>query len=182
LAKDLEPYRLFFLEDALPPEHLDWFRTIRNQTSTPLAMGELFVHPQEWLPLISERLIDYIRVHISAIGGITPAKKLAVLSEAFGVRTAWHGPGDVSPVGHAANLHLDISSSNFGIQEWYPFTDAEREVFPGCPQIRSGFAYLSDRPGLGIELDEAKAALYPPHSVLPEWTLARKPDGTSARP
>lgn len=182
LAKQLEPYRLFFLEDALAPEHLDWFRTIRSQTSTPLAMGELFVHPQEWLPLISERLIDFIRVHISAIGGITPAKKLAVLSEAFGVRTAWHGPGDVSPVGHAANLHLDLCSPNFGVQEWYPFTDAEREVFPGCPEVRDGYAYVSGKPGLGIDVDEAKAAQYPPHTKLPEWTLARMPDGTSARP
>jgi mannonate dehydratase len=182
LAKDLEPYRLFFLEDALAPEHLDWFRVIRNQTSVPLAMGELFVHPQEWLPLISERLIDFIRVHISAIGGITPTKKLAVLCEAFGIRTAWHGPGDVSPVGHAANLHLDISSPNFGVQEWYAFTEAEREVFPGCPEVRKGYAYISDKPGLGIEMDELKAAQYPPHAELPAWTLARRPDGTAARP
>jgi mannonate dehydratase len=182
LAKALEPYDLFFLEDALAPEHLDWFRVIRNQTSVPLAMGVLFVHPQEWLPLFSERLIDFIRVHISTIGGITPAKKLAVLCEAFGVRTAWHGPGDVSPVGHAANFHLDISSINLGVQEWYAFTDAEREVFPGCPEVRKGYAYISDKPGLGIELDEVKAAQYPPHTNLPTWTLARKPDGTASRP
>jgi mannonate dehydratase len=182
LAKELEKYRLFYLEDALPPEHIEWFRIIRSQTSIPIAMGELFVHPKEWMPLLSERLIDFIRVHISAIGGITPARKLAVLGESFGVRTAWHGPGDVSPVGHAANLHLDLSSPNFGIQEWHQFSDAAQEVFPGCPVVRDGYAYLSETPGIGIDIDEKKAAEYPPHNQLPEWTLARKPDGTSARP
>lgn len=182
LAKQLEPYRLFFLEDPLAPEDLDWFRAIRSQCSTPIAMGELFVHPQEWLPLIKQQLIDFIRCHISAIGGITPARKLAVLSEAFGVRTAWHGPGDVSPVGHAANLHLDMSSLNFGIQEWYHPSDVIREVFPGTPEVRGGFAYLNDKPGLGIDLDEKLAAKYPAENKLPFWTLARRPDGTSARP
>lgn len=181
LAKQLEPYRLFFLEDPLAPEDLDWFRRLRNYT-TPIAMGELFVHPQEWLPLVRNQLIDFIRVHISAIGGLTPARKLAVLCESFGVRTAWHGPGDVSPVGHAANLHLDMSAYNFGVQEWYAVTDRSQEVFPGCPEVRNGFACLSDKPGLGVDIDEKAAAKYPCVNILPEWTLARKPDGTSARP
>lgn len=182
LAKELEQYKLFYLEDALAPEDIEWFRMIRAQTTTPIAMGELFVHPLEWVPLMTERLIDFIRVHISTIGGITPAKKIAVLGEPFGVRTAWHGPGDVSPVGHAANLHIDLTSNNFGIQEWHQFGEAAQEVFPGCPEVRNGYAYLTDAPGLGIDLDEKKAAEYPPHHDLPAWTLARKPDGTSARP
>ncbi|NBD22322.1 enolase C-terminal domain-like protein [Paenibacillus glycinis] len=182
LAKQLEPYRLFFLEDPLAPEQLDWFETMRGQTATPIAMGELFTHPREWTPLIAGRLIDFIRCHISAIGGLTPAKKLASLCEAFSVRTAWHGPGDVSPVGHAANLHLDVSSINFGIQEWYGFSERIQEVFPGCPQLRNGFAYPNDKPGLGIDLDEKKAADYPCDNRLPAWTLARTPDGTSVRP
>ncbi len=182
LAKQLEPYRLFFLEDPLPPEHIEWFQTIRQQCATPLAMGELFVHPLEWKPLIVNRLIDFIRCHISAIGGITPARKLATLCEAFGVRTAWHGPGDVSPVGHAANLHLDVSSRNFGVQEWSGFSEAEREIFPGCPEVRAGYLYPNDRPGLGIDLDEAAAARFPCPDGPPQWTLARTPDGTSAWP
>ena len=182
LAKQLEPYRLFFLEDPLPPENNDWFRMLRNQCAVPIAMGELFVHPTEWTPLIVNGLIDFIRVHISAIGGLTPAKKLAVLCEAFGVRTAWHGPGDVSPVGHAANLHLDLSSPNFGVQEWSGFPDPVREVFPGCPEIRGGYAYVHEAPGLGIDIDEERAAHYPCKDELPKWTLARRPDGTSARP
>jgi mannonate dehydratase len=182
LARALEEFRLFFLEDALPPEQLEWFRSIRAACSTPIAMGELFVHPAEWRPLIVERLIDFIRVHVSAIGGITPAVKLAHLCGEMGVRTAWHGPGDVSPVGHAANVHLDVAMPNFGIQEWSGFTDAAREVFPGCPEETGGYAYPGDRPGLGIDIDEKKAARYPYVGGLPQWTLARTPDGSPARP
>lgn len=182
LAKQLEPYRLFFLEDPLAPEHLDALRMLRAQSATPIAIGELFVHPAEWVPLISGGLIDYIRVHLSAIGGITPARKLAALSEAFGVRTAWHGPGDVSPVGHAANLHLDLACPNFGVQEWYECSSRMREVFPGCPSVRSGYAYVSSAPGLGIDLDEKLAAKFPCRNDLPQWTLARLPDGSPARP
>jgi mannonate dehydratase len=155
---------------------------MRQQTTTPISMGELFTHPLEWKPLITNQLIDFIRCHVSNIGGITPAKKVAILSEAFGVRTAWHGPGDVSPVGHAANLHLDISTPNLGIQEWTPMSERLQEVFPGCPQIKNGYAYLNDKPGLGIDIDEEKAAKYPCDNKLPEWTLARIPDGTAARP
>ena len=182
LAKALEPFNLFFLEDALPPEQIDWFRMMRAQSATPLAMGELFNNPREWMPLITEQLIDYIRVHVSQIGGLTPARKLAVLCEAHGVRTAWHGPGDVSPVGHAANVHLDLASPNFGIQEWCGLSERLAEVFPGCPEIRDGYVYLNDRPGLGIDIDEALAARYPCGDELPKWTLARTPDGTAARP
>ncbi|HHY82563.1 MAG TPA: starvation-sensing protein RspA [Clostridiales bacterium] len=182
LAKQVEPYELYFLEDALPPEQIEWFRIIRQQTSTPIAMGELFNHPLEWTPLIVNRLIDFIRIHISQIGGITPARKVIALAESFGVRTAWHGPGDVSPVGHAANVHLDVSCSNFGIQEWSGMNDALKEVFPGCPEVENGYVYPNDKPGLGIDLDEEKAAKYPISNELPKWTLARLPDGTAARP
>ena len=182
MAKQLEPYRLFFLEDAIAPEHIEWFKMLRQQTSTPISMGELFTHPLEWKPLITNQLIDFIRCHVSNIGGITPAKKVAILSESFGVRTAWHGPGDVSPVGHAANLHLDLSTPNLGIQEWTPMSEQLQEVFQGCPQIKNGYAYTNDKPGLGIDIDEEKAAKYPCDNKLPEWTLARNPDGTAARP
>jgi mannonate dehydratase len=182
LARQLEPYRLFFLEDPLPPEQIGWFRMLRAQSAIPIAMGELFSNPNEWMPLVTDRLIDFIRVHISAIGGLTPARKLATLCEAFGVRTAWHGPGDVSPVGHAANLHLDLSSRNFGVQEWTGFSEAERAVFPGCPEVRDGYMYPNEQPGLGIDLDEREAARYPCAGGGPAWTLARLPDGTSVPP
>jgi mannonate dehydratase len=182
LAKELEPYGLFFLEDPFPPEQSAWLERLRQQCAVPIALGELFNHPQEWVPLISAHLIDFIRVHISQIGGLTPARKLATLCETFGVRTAWHGPGDTSPVGHAANLHLDLSSLNFGIQEWAGFNEAVYEVFPGCPQVRNGYLYPNDQPGLGIDLDEKAAARYPCTDGPPTWTLARIPDGTATWP
>jgi len=178
----LEPYRLFFLEDVFAPEDQEYYRLLRPQTSTPLAMGELHVSQSEYLPLIKDRLIDFIRVHISDIGGITPARKLAALCEAYGVRTAWHGPGDTSPVGHAANLHLDLACHNFGIQEVINFPDALYEVFPGLPTLQGGYLMPNDGPGLGIYIDEAKAAKYPINMVPIEWTQSRLPDGTLWHP
>ncbi|MCS7060154.1 MAG: enolase C-terminal domain-like protein [Anaerolineae bacterium] len=177
-AKSLEPYRLFFLEDPLAPDQIEWFRQIRAHAAVPIAMGELYNNPVEWKQLIVEQLIDFIRVHISQIGGLTPARKLAALCEAFSVRTAWHGPGDVSPVGHAANLHLDLVCHNFGIQEFAGFNDALREVFPGCPEVRNGYLYPNDRPGFGIDIDEKLAAQYPCEPAVIQWTQARLPDGT----
>lgn len=184
LAKALEPYRLFFLEDVLPPEQVDWFRHIRAHSSVPLAMGELFNNPMEWIRLIDERLIDFMRVHVSQIGGLTPARKLAAVCEAHGIRTAWHGPGDVSPVGHACNFHLDLACPNFGIQEWGGMDESPQlnEVFSGIPKVRNGYAYVEDRPGFGVDIDEEKAKRYPCFSELPEWTLTRLPDGTPVRP
>lgn len=183
LAKELEPYRLYFLEDALAPEQAHYFKQLREASSVPLAMGELFNNPMEWKLLVENRWIDYIRCHVSQIGGITPAKHISSFCANFDVRTAWHGPGDVSPIGHAANLHLDISTSNFGIQEWCCSTDDPRlnEVFPVVPYtVKNGYAYLSDRPGLGVEVDEEAAKKYPCDTAQPRWLLARWPDGTSA--
>lgn len=184
LAKELEPYHLFFLEDLLAPEDLEWLRLVRAQTTTPLAIGELFTHPGEYLPLVRDRLIDFVRCHISAIGGITPAWRLASACELFGVRTAWHGPGDVSPVGHAANLALDLAAPSFGIQEQHVFAPQVHEVFPGTPEVHDGHLWPSELPGLGVDLDEKAAAKYPPRAPLSTegWTAVRLPDGTAARP
>jgi len=184
LAKDLEPYRLFFLEDPFAPEDIGYFPLLRQQSTTPIAMGELFVNQAEYVPLIKDRLIDFIRVHISDIGGLTPARKLAAFCEFFAVRTAWHGPGDVSPVGHAANLHLDLACPNFGIQEAHLFRERTQEVFPGCPEIRDGMLWPNASPGLGIDLDEAAAAKYPfpTHPLNGAWPEVRQPDGTVVRP
>lgn len=181
-AKDVEPYRLFFLEDALAPEDAAWFQTIRQQCATPLAMGELFNNPHEWRRLIADHLIDFIRMHVSQIGGITPARNVAIFAHIYGVRTAWHGPGDTSPVGHAANLHLDLWAPNFGIQEWYGPSELEYEMFPGLPQVREGYLYPNEQPGLGIDIDEKLAAKYPCQDVVEQWTQTRLPDGTPVRP
>lgn len=181
-AKAVEPVKLFFLEDALAPEDIPWFKHIRQQCSTPQAMGELFNHPHEWLYLIENRLIDFIRMHISQMGGITPARNAAIMAQAYGIRTAWHGPGDVSPVGHAANLHLDLWAPNFGIQEWCRFPELVYEMFPGTPEVRNGYMYPNDKPGLGIEIDEKLAAKYPCQDWVEQWTQTRLPDGTPVRP
>jgi mannonate dehydratase len=185
LAKDLEPFKLFFLEDPLSPEDVGYFEKLRAQSSTPLAMGELFNNPNEWLGLVSNRLIDFIRLHLSQVGGLTMARKVAAMCEFFAIRTAWHGPGDVSPVGHAANVHLDLAVPNFGIQEGRLFTQAERDVFPGCPELRDGYFWATDKPGLGIDLDEKLAARFPITDDPPfdyRWGNLRKRDGTVVKP
>ena len=181
-CKDAEKFKMFFLEDPLSPEDLGYFRQIRQNCATPIAMGELFNSPHEWQPLIAERLIDYIRVHVSQAGGFTPARKIAILAEQYGVRTAWHGPGDVSPVGHMANVTLDIVSYNFGIQEYSPFNERTQEIFHGCPTIKDGYLWVSEQPGWGIEIDEKAAAKAPfisgPDNLNGGWGEIRKRDGT----
>jgi mannonate dehydratase len=181
-AKDMERFKLFFLEDPLAPEDIDWFHNIRSQCATPIAMGELFNHPREWQPLIEGRLIDFIRMHVSQMGGITPAKHVAAFAKMYGIRTAWHGPGDTSPVGHAANMHLDLWAPNFGVQEWCRFNELCYEIFPGLPEVRDGYMYPNDQPGLGIDINEELAAKYPCQDTIEEWTQTRLPDGSPTRP
>ena len=185
LCKDLEKYRPFFIEDPLPPEQNDHFKLIRQQCATPIAMGELFNTQHEYVPLITNRMIDFIRIHISQIGGLSMARKVATLCEFFGVRTAWHGPPDCSPVGHAAGLALELASYNFGVHESGVFPANTREVFPGAPVIKDGMMYANEAPGLGIDIDEALAAKFP----LPDgpsfdqrWGTMRRRDGTVIRP
>jgi mannonate dehydratase len=185
LAKDLEPYKLFFLEDPLSPEDVGYFKTLRQQTSTPLAMGELFNNPNEFVSLITDRLIDFIRIHLSQIGGLTPARKVAALCEFFAVRTAWHGPGDVSPVGHACNVHLDLAINNFGIQEAREFTQAEQDCFPGCPVLKDGYYWATDKPGFGIDVNETATVRFPIQDDPPfdmNWGTTRRKDGTIIKP
>jgi mannonate dehydratase len=185
LAKDLEQYRPFFLEDPFSPEDVGYFEHLRKQTSTPIAMGELFNNPNEFVPLISGRLIDFVRIHMSQVGGLTAARKIAHLCEFFNVRTAWHGPGDNSPVGHAANVHLDLATPNFGIQEFTGFNQAEQDVFPGCPEFKDGYLWCNNQPGLGIDLDERLARRFPITDDPPfdlHWGHLRRRDGTIAKP
>ncbi|MEC7836543.1 MAG: enolase C-terminal domain-like protein [Chloroflexota bacterium] len=183
-AKEVEQYKLFFLEDLFSPEDNDYFRLVRQQTSTPIAMGELYNNPHEVVPMIKDRLLDFLRIHISQIGGITPARKLAALCEAFNVRTAWHGPGDTSPVGHAANLMLDLNTINFGIQEYAIFGENTKEVFPGCPEVRDGYMWPNGSPGLGIDIDEDLAAKFPfkDRAYGGAWDTVRRADGSVVKP
>ncbi|MEO7649814.1 MAG: enolase C-terminal domain-like protein [Bryobacteraceae bacterium] len=186
LCKDVEKFKLFFLEDPVSPEDIAYFRLIRQQCATPLAMGELFNSPHEWMPLIGERLIDYIRVHVSQAGGLTPCRKIAAMGELYGVRTAWHGPGDVSPIGHMANVTLDLACYNFGVQEYSEFSEKHQEIFKSCPVMKDGYLYANEAPGWGIEIDEKMAAKYPfgndaageRNQLNGGWGEVRKRDGT----
>ena len=176
LARELEPYHLFFLEDPLRPEYKETFRLIREHSTTPIAMGELFNSLWDCVPLIKDQLIDYIRCDLGHIGGITAARKVAILAELFQVRTAWHGPGDIGPPTHAANVHVDISIPNFGIQEMVFFPEVAREVIPGGPEFKDGYMNVSDSPGLGVDINEAAAQKYPyRRAYLP---TARRKDGS----
>ena len=185
LCRDTEKFRPFFIEDPLSPEDNAYYRIIRQQCSTPIAMGELFNNPHEWTQVISERLIDYIRVHVSQAGGLTPCRKIAILGEMYGVRTAWHGPADVSPVGHCANLTLSLVAYNFGIQEMAGFSQATREIFSGIPEVKNGYGYVNEAPGWGVEVDMKAAAKYPFRNDNNErgrlnggWGELRLADGT----
>jgi mannonate dehydratase len=161
LSRRLNPCQLFFLEDVLAPEQIDWYRNIRKVCATPQAVGEVFSHPYETLPLVVERLIDFTRCRVAAIGGITAAKKLANLCEPFGVKTAFQEGGENDPVNQIAAYHVDISSMAFGVQEENHFPPLVHEMFPGIGQIRRGYLYGSGKPGLGIDIDESLAAKHP---------------------
>jgi mannonate dehydratase len=182
MAKAVEPYRPFFMEDLFAPEDVGWYKTVREETSIGIAMGELFVNQNEWLPLVSNRYIDFIRMHISAAGGLNLARKAAHVCEFFGVKTAWHGPTNVSPVGHAVNMHLDLSLYNFGICEGHNFSDQIKELFPGCPEIVKGVRYSNDKPGLGIDIDEKVAARYVPTGNPGSDRGAHDAEGAPRRP
>ena len=162
LAQDMQPYKLFYLEDPLRPEHLDTFRLIRQHASTPIAMGEVYVGAWEGLNLIEEHLVDYVRNDLAHCGGITTGKKIAIACEPKGILTAWHGPGNIAPISHMANAHVSLSVPNFGIQEcavtWAP---AVHEVFSATPSFDDGYVNVADKPGLGIEVNETAAAKYP---------------------
>lgn len=194
-ACEMERFELFFLEDAIPLEDGKWLRQLREKTRIPLAQGELFNNPYEWKTLIAEQLIDFIRVHLSQIGGITPGRKLQLFAEQFGVKTAWHGPGDMSPIAHAANIHIDLSARNFGVQEWSGIEPpnfviqnlkgphgALLEVFPGLPEFHAGYVYANDKPGLGVDIDETQALKYPCENTVTTWTQTRLVDGTLQTP
>ncbi len=182
LVKELEQYRPFFIEDPFAPEDIGYFKILREQSSCALAMGELFNNPHEWVGLIVDRLIDFIRIHVSQIGGITPAMKVARLCEWFNVRTAWHGPSNTSPIGHVGNAHMDLAIWNFGIQEQVFFAPETREVFSNCPKFENGYMVIHEAPGFGMDIDEKKAAKYPLPSEPWYRPIMRRQDGTAVRP
>lgn len=183
-AKRMEPYRMFFVEDILPPEQIDWFRRIKKVSTTPMAMGELFTSPREYVPLISQRLIDFVRCRVSQVGGITAAKRIAGLCEEFGVRTAWQEGGDNDPVNQVAAYHVDLTIASFGIQEENHFPASVHDLLPGTAELRGGYLYGTGAPGLGIDIKEEAALKYPLKPIRPgdSWTTVRGMDGSIVKP
>ncbi len=161
LGKDLEPYDLFWLEDATPGEDQTALRLIRSHTTTPLAIGEVFNSVHDYTTLLGERLIDYVRSAVTHAGGITPMRRLLDLAALHGAKSGIHGPTDISPVGMAAALHLDVAVHNFGIQEYMPHDPRTLEVFRTTATFRDGLLNPGETPGLGVELDDLAAARFP---------------------
>jgi mannonate dehydratase len=161
LGRSLEPYDLFWLEDCVPVENQALFRQVRQGTSIPLAIGEIFTSPWDANLLISERLIDYLRASLTHAGGITGLRKMLTFAELFQIKSGCHGPTDVSPISMAAALHLGLSIHNFGIQEHMPHVQLTDEAFPHAYRFADGRMHPGDEPGLGAELDEDLASRYP---------------------
>jgi mannonate dehydratase len=177
LGKALEPYNLFFLEDTIAAENQKSMEILRQHTTTPIAIGEVYNTIWDAKEMIENQWIDYIRMAATHAGGITGIKRVADFASLFHVRTAFHGPPDISPIGHAAHMHTDLWVPNFGIQEYVGFgTEVSDRVFSYPMTIKEGMVYLDDKPGLGVDFDEEEAAKYPYNrSYLP---VSRLDDGT----
>ena len=176
LGKDLEPYRPYWIEDPTPADNQDSLRLIRQHTTTPLAIGEIFNSVWDAKQLIQEQLIDYIRATVVHGGGITHLRRIAGFADMFGIRTGCHGATDLSPVSMAAALHFDLSVPNFGIQEYMRHTDETDAVFPHAYRFDNGMLHPGEQPGLGVDVDEKFAAQYPyARAYLP---VNRLEDGT----
>ena len=161
LGKALEPYRLFWMEDATPAENQESFRLIRQHTVTPLAVGEIFNSIWDCRELIQNQLIDYIRATVVHAGGITHLRRIADFAALYQVRTGSHGATDLSPVCLGAALHFDSWVPNFGVQEYMRHTEATDAVFPHAYSFADGYMTPGDAPGHGVDIDEALAAKYP---------------------
>ncbi len=176
MAKEMEPYRLFFLEDPLMPEHRESWSLVRQASVTPLAIGEILTSRWDCLPLFMNKWIDYIRIKPIHGGGISEVKKILTLAEPFNVRSAMHGAADIGIIGQAASVAVQSVIPNFGIQEYTRHPELAYEVTPGACELREGHLYPNERPGLGIDLDEALAAKYPYQRAF--MPLLRRADGT----
>lgn len=176
LGKDLEPFRLFWMEDAVAAENQESFKLIRQHTTTPLAVGEVFNSIHDCRELIQNQLIDYIRATIVHAGGITHVRRIADFASLYNVRTGFHGATDLSPVCMGAALHFDYWVPNFGIQEHMAHSAQMDEVFPHAYQFNRGYFTPGEAPGHGVDIDEKLAAKYPyKRACLP---VNRLEDGT----
>ena len=175
-GRAVEDLNLFWMEDPTPADNQECFRVIRSHTTTPVAVGEVLTSIRDVQHLITEQLIDYVRMSVTHSGGITHLRRVFALAELYQVRSGSHGPSDISPIGQAAAVHLDMVIPNFGIQEYMGYPDRVGEVFSGGPTYADGYLHPAEAPGLGIEVDERAAAHFPyARKYLP---VARREDGT----
>lgn len=176
LGRELEPYHLFWLEDPIEEELQEGFRLLRQHTTTPIAVGEIFNSVYDVHKLVAEQLVDFLRITVVHGGGITPIMKLAAFASVYHLKTGFHGATDLSPVTMAAALNVDIVLNNFGIQEYMPHTPETDEVFPHNYYFEDGLMHPGEAPGLGVDFNEKLAEKYPYQpAYLP---VNRKEDGT----
>lgn len=161
LAVDLEPYRLFWLEDVTPAEDPAVLRRVRAASTTPLAIGEVFNSVFDIKPMLEERLIDYVRMAVTHGGGISAVRKILDFASMFNARSGMHGPEDISPVGFAASLHLGLAVHNFGIQEFAGYTDETLALFQPGFTFDDGYLHPGEAPGLGVSYDDAIGEAHP---------------------
>lgn len=176
LGKSLEPYRLFWIEDATPAENQDAFKLIRQHTVTPLAVGEIFNSIHDCRELIQNQLIDYIRTTVVHAGGITHLRQIAGLAALYQIRTGSHGATDLSPASMGAALHFDLWVPNFGIQEYMRHSPETDEVFPHAYTFQNGYLHPGEAPGIGVDIDEELAAKFPYEPK--QLPVARLTDGS----
>jgi mannonate dehydratase len=176
LARELEPYHLFWLEDPVSGELQEGLRLIRSHSTTPIAIGEVFNSVYDYTTLITEQLIDYIRMPLVHGGGITHLLKVASMASVYHIQTGFHGATDLSPVNMAAAIHFNMAINNFGIQEYMPHQEIVNEVFKTNFNFDKGFLFIDDTPGIGVDIDEKKAAKYP--YQMASLPVNRKSDGT----
>jgi mannonate dehydratase len=182
--RQVEDAGLYFVEDLLAPEDAGHFKRLHDASPVPLAVGELFHQPEQFTALLSGPDIDFARLRLPTLGGLTPARKIAAMCELRGVRLAPHGPADVSPIAQAATLAMDISSHAFGVQEAATFRPAAHEVYPGTISATGGGLVPHETPGHGVDFDEAAARRHPMSEPLAHdrWALLRNTDGSVQRP
>ncbi len=161
LAKDLEPYRLFWLEDVTPAENQEALRLVRSASTTPLAIGEVFNTLWDAQEILQKQYIDYLRMSVTHGGGVTAMRKALDFAATFHIRSGMHGPEDVSPVGMAAAIHLGVSIHNFGIQEYGGYRESTMELFNPAFELKDGYLTPGERPGLGVDYDDALAERHP---------------------
>jgi mannonate dehydratase len=177
LGKSLEPYDLFWLEDCTPAENQEALRLVRQHTTTPLAIGEVFNTIWDYQAIIREQLIDYVRSAVTHIGGVSHLRKILDYAALYQIKSGMHGPTDVSPVGMAAALHLGLAIHNFGIQEYMQHGERTNQVFQQSYTFEKGLLHPGERPGIGVDLDLDESGKYPyqraylPYNRLSDGTI-----------